>query len=160
MTCSQRASKRWQALRESAAAPWIGLALPRVLLRLPYGPQTNPVERFEFEELSPGRDHEAYLWGNPAFACAMLIGTAFAERGWSMEPGDHLDIEDLPAHTYEEAGESKMKPCAEVCLGERAGTAILDRGVMPLLSYRNRNAARLMRFQSLADPPAGLRGPW
>ncbi len=53
-----------------------------------------------------------------------------------------------------------MKPCAEVMLGEHAGAAILTRGIMPLLSYRGRNAARLMRFQSLADPPAALPGSW
>jgi type VI secretion system protein ImpC len=154
------ADRRWQALRRCPAAPWIGLALPRLLLRLPYGSQTEAVERFDFEELSPWHDHEAYLWGNPALGCAMLVAAAFQDRGWSMEPGDLLDIDDLPAHTYKDAGESKMKPCAEILLSERAGATILGCGVMPLLSYRNRNAARLMRFQSLADPPAALSGPW
>ena len=32
--------------------------------------------------------------------------------------------------------------------------------VCPMLSYRDRNIARLARFQSLADPLAGLAGPW
>ena len=31
---------------------------------------------------------------------------------------------------------------------------------LPLLSFRNRNMVRLVRFQSLADPPASLSGPW
>ena len=30
------------------------------------------------DELGPDRDHEAYVWGNAAFACARLIGEAFS----------------------------------------------------------------------------------
>ena len=155
-----QARGHWRALRKSTAASWIGLALPRVLLRLPYGSQTEPLEQFHFEEQSGGADHEAYLWGNPAFVCTLLLARSFQERGWSMQPGDHLEWSDLPAHVYQEAGEPRLKPCAEVCLTERAAEAILGCGVMPVLSYPNRNAVRLPRLQSLADPPAALSGPW
>jgi type VI secretion system protein ImpC len=154
------AEQRFQALRASAIAPWIGLALPRVLLRLPYGMNTDRVEHLDFEELTPVRSHEAYLWGNPALACAMLIGQSFLARGWEMEPGDDLDLVDLPAHVFERHGERHLQPCAEVLLSERAGEAILGLGLMPLLSYKNRNAIRLMRFQSIAAPSSPLSGPW
>jgi type VI secretion system protein ImpC len=150
----------WRTLRASPLAPWIGLALPRFLLRLPYGKLTDPVERFAFEELAPQQDHESYLWGNPALACAMLIGGARLEKGPDMEPGDLLDIEDLPAHTWQEGDASRMKPCTEALLGERAVGALLTRGLIPLLSGRNSNRARVARFQSIADPPAPLSGPW
>ncbi|HTN76143.1 MAG TPA: type VI secretion system contractile sheath large subunit, partial [Pirellulaceae bacterium] len=40
----------WQALRGSPAAAWVGLVCPRVLLRLPYGQETDEIESFEFEE--------------------------------------------------------------------------------------------------------------
>jgi type VI secretion system protein ImpC len=40
----ENALARWHALRRSQAAPWIGLAAPRVLLRLPYGKDTDPIE--------------------------------------------------------------------------------------------------------------------
>jgi type VI secretion system protein ImpC len=153
-------AERWSALRRNAAAPWLGLVVPRLLLRLPYGQAGDRVDAFEFEELGPQPDHAAFLWGNGAFGCARLIAQTFRERGWSMEPGEHLDVHDLPAFVYEEGGERKLKPCAEVALTERAGTGILSRGLMPLLSYRDRNAARLMRFQSLADPATGIAGPW
>ncbi|HJY77124.1 MAG TPA: type VI secretion system contractile sheath large subunit [Burkholderiales bacterium] len=152
-------SERWDALRKSAVAPWIGLALPRMLLRLPYGKSVDPIESFPFEELAPRR-HESYLWGNGALACALLIGRAFAARGWDMEPGDELEVEDLPAHTYDEGGEKRMQPCAEAALVDRAAEAILDAGLMPLLSYKNRNAVRVARFQSIARPAQALNGPW
>lgn len=153
------AAQRWSALRESAIAPWIGLALPRMLLRLPYGKASDPVESFPFEELAL-REHESYLWGNGALACALLIGRAFTARGWDMEPGDELDVEDLPAHTYDGDGEKCLQACAEVNLIDRAAEAILDAGLMPLLSHKHRNAVRVLRFQSIAKPAQALSGPW
>ncbi len=77
-----------------------------------------------------------------------------------MQPGDYLDVEDLPAFTFEEEGEAKMMACAEIFLIERAAEAMLDNGVMPMISYRNRNAVRLMRFQSIAEPLKVLSGQW
>lgn len=155
-----QASKRWAALRASPWARWIGLALPRVLLRLPYGARTEATERFAFEELEPGRDHDSYLWGNPAFTCAELLAEAFLTSGWAMEPNDHRVRADLPAHTWREGGEAKLEPCAEVVLNARSAGAILRLGLMPLVSFADRNAVELARFQSLAHPPAPLAGPW
>lgn len=157
---ADEAGARWHALRQSTVAPWLGLAFPRVLLRLPYGQTTDQSERFRFEELSLAQDHENYLWGNPAIACALLIGKSFQERGWSMEPGDDLELGELAAHSYESDGETRLKPCAEVCLPERVANSIMEQGLMTLMSYKNRNAVRLMRFQSLADPVQTLAGPW
>jgi predicted component of type VI protein secretion system len=154
------ASERWDALRKSSIAPWIGLALPRLLLRLPYGKSSDPVESFPFEEFAPRREQGSYLWGNGALACALLIGRAFAARGWEMEPGDEREVEDLPAHVYDDAGEKRLQPCAEAALGERAAEALLGAGLMPLLSHRGRNAVRVMRFQSIANPAQALSGPW
>jgi type VI secretion system protein ImpC len=154
------AAERWNALRKSAVAPWIGLTLPRMLLRLPYGKSSDPVESFPFEELAPRREHGSYLWGNGALACALLIGRAFASRGWEMEPGDELEVEDLPAHVYDDGGGKRLQPCGETALVDRAAEAILSAGLMPLLSHLGRNAVRLMRFQSIASPAQALSGPW
>ena len=152
--------EHWRLLRTSAVAPWLGLAIPRVLLRLPYGQKTDPIEQFAFEEMPGGRDPGAYLWGNPAFVCARLIATSFAEHGWEGGLGDALELDDLPAHVYEDSGERAMQPGTETLLGERALQNILARGFMPVLGHRQRNAVRLARLQSLADPPAALAGPW
>lgn len=153
-------ARRWSALRKSPWARWIGLALPRVLVRLPYGRRTDRTERFEFEELGPAHDREALLWGNAAFTCATLLARSFAENGWAMRPGDALELGDLPAHVFGAGDELRLQPCAEVVLVERAADTILGRGLMPVMSFPDRNAVRVTRFQSLADPPAALAGPW
>lgn len=142
----------WGELRRSEAAPWLGLALPRVLLRLPYGPKTDPVEAFAFDEAGSRLDHEAFLWGNPAFPVALLLAEAYQNPS-TVGGGE---VEDLPAYTYDEDGESRMLPCAEVWLGERSAEALLARGLLPLMSRRDRNAARAPWLHSLADPPRAL----
>jgi type VI secretion system protein ImpC len=158
---AEETAAQWQALRSSPLAPWIGLLLPRVLLRLPYGENRDEIDSFSFEEM-PGApsSHEAFLWGSPAFACALQMAAELQQNGFSATPGGLLDLEDLPSLTFEADGEKQLMPCAESWISERTGTAILAHGVMPLLSYRNRNAVRLMRLQSIAEPIQGLRGVW
>ncbi|MDE2455655.1 MAG: type VI secretion system contractile sheath large subunit, partial [Burkholderiales bacterium] len=146
----------WQALRGSEAAPWIGLAAPRLLLRLPYGKSGEPIASFGFEEFVGAPVHEDYLWGNPGLAVARLIGRAFTVRGWDFEAGEEREIGDLPAFTFVQDGERELQACAEAYLGEQAGQALLDAGLMPLMSHRHRNAATLMRLQSVASPAARL----
>jgi type VI secretion system protein ImpC len=152
-------ARLWQSLRSSPVSAHIGLLLPRLLSRLPYGEASEEIDRFEFEEM-PQRNHEDYLWSNAAFACARLLAEEFTRAGWDMEPGGHQDLGSLPAHHYKEDGESRLQPCAELLLSESTMMAMLEQGLMPLISYRNQNTAVLSRFQSIADPAAALAGPW
>jgi len=153
-------NEHWHMLRSSEVAPHIGLALPRILSRLPYGARTDPIDEFDFEELGACSSHESFLWGNPAFGCALLIGLDFMSEGWNMVAGRNLTIEDLPAYCFEQQGESQLLPCSEVPLTQRMVDTLLDNGLMPFLGYANRNAVRLMRIQSIADPLQALAGPW
>ncbi len=158
-TAEPAALAGWMALRQSEAAPWLGLVAPRVLLRLPYGKRSDPISAFAFEEFPGGvPEHEHLLWGAGSLAAALLIGRAYTVRGWDFEPGDESELGDLPAYTYTADGEAQLQPCAEHLLGERAGQALLAAGLMPLMSHKHRNAASLMRFQSVAHPACALAG--
>jgi len=156
---SGEGSAEWTALRRSAEARWIGLALPRYLVRLPYGKTTSPVESLEFEEM-PVSTHSDYLWGNPAFCCAFLIGQAFRTHGWNMRPGMHRRMDGLPLHIYRHQGENVSKPCAEVLLSENEAEQLLDLGFIPLASVKDQDAVLVVRFCSIAEPAATLPGRW
>ncbi len=154
----------WNQLRESLVAGRIGLVLPRILGRLPYGRNVEEIDSFDFEELDVGNgdaiEHESFLWVNPILACGKLLAQSFTEYGWGMSPDKNTDIGGLPAYSYEADGEQKLKPCAELLLPERSAEAILERGIMPIVSFRNQDMARLLRFQSIASPLKPLAGPW
>lgn len=152
-------SPDWQALRRSPQARWIGLSLPRFLLRLPYGKKTSPIETFAFEEM-PASAHDDYLWGNPAICAALLLGQSFLADGWDMRPGTHREVRGLPLHVYQDGGEPAIKPCAEILLKEKDAEFLMEQGIMPLASLKEQDAALLVRFQSIADPVAALQGPW
>jgi predicted component of type VI protein secretion system len=141
------------ALRTGSAGPHVGLTVPRFLLRQPYGRSSDPIQAFSFEEQPPRPDHESFLWGNPAFACALVIARALQGSAVGAEIGT---ITDLPAFDFSSGDEHRLQPCAEVCLTETGIDAIVSRGVMPLVSFKDRNAIRLVTLQSIADPPAAL----
>jgi predicted component of type VI protein secretion system len=133
-----------EAIRDIPEAAYVGLALPRLLLRLPYGAKTSPIDSFAFEEMQGEPEHEHYLWGNAALAClAVLV------RG----DEENLNLEDLPAHTYKEASEWTMKPCGEFFMTETQVLALIDQGMMPLVSYRDRPMVRLAGFRAITTAP-------
>ena len=150
----------WQEVRRSPEAAYIGLLLPRFLLRLPYDRDTDPVEQFAFEEFSPLAGHEQYLWGNSAVICVCLLAEAFREFGWALTGGLGRDLAGIPMHIYTSDGEKHITPCAETILSERAMDVLIGKGLMPVLSIKGRDAVLLPRFQSIAEPLSALVGPW
>ena len=141
------------ALRREAVAASIGLAAPRLLLRLPYGAATDPIESFVFEEVDAGTPvHDALAWANGALAVALRVGQTFGEGGWDALAGAAGDVAELPAYVYSHDGEKHLQPCAEAFVGERGGEVLRALGLIPLLSHRQRAAVRVLALQSLAEP--------
>lgn len=160
MTVDADGCRAWDLLRKIPGASSLGLVLPRFLLRLPYGEDTDSIETFEFEEITGVPEHNNYLWGNPSFVCAYLLGQTFAQYGWDFQSVSSHEIEGLPLHIYRKDGDSVIKPCAEVVFTQNAVEIIMDKGIMPLLSFKNQDLIKLPRLQSLAEPPTQLAGQW
>jgi type VI secretion system protein ImpC len=151
----------WTALRNSPAATSIAVAAPSILVRLPYGKDTDATERFVFTEQSNPPTSQRYLWGSAAFSVAQLIAQSYASAGgWDFTPGDECVLGDLPVHITKQEGESVQTPCAQVWLPESAIDALIKDGLVPMVSSRGRGEVRMPRLQSLASPPAALTGPW
>ncbi|PJI51846.1 hypothetical protein CTI14_52640, partial [Methylobacterium radiotolerans] len=68
-------------MRESEDSRYLGLTMPRYLLRQPYDPLENPVRSFAYEEAIDG-DHRNYLWGNTAFLMGSRVTDSFAKFRW------------------------------------------------------------------------------
>jgi type VI secretion system protein ImpC len=152
-------NEAWNMLRQLPEAAYLRLSLPGFLLRLPYGQDTDPTELFDFEEM-PLPCYDQYLWGNPVFASTFLIGEAFSASGWAFKPGMVQDIENLPLHIYKAEEESHVTPCTGTLLTEDAVEALMDMGLMPLISFKARDIVRVARFHSIANPPSLMSGSW
>jgi type VI secretion system protein ImpC len=151
----------WTDLRNLPAATCIAVALPNLLLRLPYGKGTDPIESFDFSEQTVPPTMHGYLWGSAALALAESLGQSYlGAGGWHFSPGDTPSIEDLPIHVSQRDEESVQTPCAQVWLPESKIDALVKAGLMPMVSVRGRGQVRISRFQSIASPPTALAGRW
>lgn len=143
---------KWKSFRESEDSRYVGMCLPHVLMRLPYGAKTKPVEGFNFEEDVDGRDHRKYLWGNAAYALAARITDSFAQHGWLASirgvQGGGL-VEGLPTHTFKtDEGDVALKCPTEVAITDRREKEFSDLGFIPLVHCKGRDFAAFFATQS------------
>ncbi|MEO8053535.1 MAG: type VI secretion system contractile sheath large subunit [Acidobacteriota bacterium] len=150
----------WEELRVLPETSWVALALPRLMLRLPYGAKTDPIDAFPFEEIPDAPDHDAYLWGNAAVACALVLTRAFELGGWDLKPETAAEIRGLPAHVFKDGLETRVTPPSEVVLTLRAAERILEAGLVPVLSLKGSESVRVARLQPIASPLRALAGRW
>lgn len=143
---------KWKSFRESDDSRYVGLVLPHVLGRLPYGRDTVPVEEFNFEENTDGSDHGKYLWTNAAYAFASRLTDAFAKYGWlaairGVEGGGL--VEGLPTHTFRtDDGEIALKCPTEVAITDRSEKLLSDLGFISLVHCKNTDYAAFFGGQS------------
>lgn len=148
----------WSALRRSPIAAWIGLTLPRILLRQPYGARSDAIEAFPFEELGSQPAHSHHLWGSGALACAQALAEERVSSGEFTSLQAAFEIGDLPTVLREVDGERVLLPCAEVRLSTDAAAKLAERGFITLVSHANRNVVRVMGLRSIATRDSGLSG--
>ncbi|MFO0958181.1 MAG: type VI secretion system contractile sheath large subunit [Isosphaeraceae bacterium] len=147
---------KWRSFREHPDSRYVGLCLPHILLRLPYGPDTKPVDAFDFREDVTGRDHAKYLWGNASYAFAARLTDAFDKFGWCTAirgPENGGLVLDLPVHTFEtDDGEVAPKCPTEVAISDRREKELADLGLIALLHCKNTDFAAFFAAQSCQKP--------
>ena len=143
---------KWKSFRESEDSRYVGMILPHMLGRLPYGRDTVPLEEFNFEEDVDGSDHSKYLWSNAAYAFAARLTDAFAKYGWlaairGVEGGGL--VEGLPTHTFRtDDGEIALKCPTEVAITDRNEKLLSDLGFISLVHCKNTDYAAFFGGQS------------
>ncbi len=145
---------KWQSFRESEDSRYVGLALPRFLLRLPYGPDTEPVKAFQYEE-DVSKDHGDYLWGNAAFTFASRLTDSFAKYRWCANiigPKGGGAVEDLPLHQYEAMGAIQTKIPTEVLISERREYELAEEGFIGLTMRKGSDNAAFFSANSVQKP--------
>jgi len=110
---------------------------------MPYGKKSAAIDTFEFEELEKTPKHDQYCWASPALACALLIAE---DRATGEES---LNIHNLPAHNYQDGGETVTKPCAEFLMTQKMADHLTELGFMPLISMKGQDWIRLGGFRAL-----------
>lgn len=147
---------KWRSFRNSEDSRYVSLVLPHVLLRLPYGPDTKPVEGVNFVEDTDGRDHKKYLWGNAAYVLTQRVTDAFAKYGWTaairgVEGGGK--VEGLPAHTFRtDEGDVALKCPTEIAITDRREKELNDLGFISLVHCKGTDYAAFFGGQTANKP--------
>lgn len=147
---------KWKSFRASDDSRFVGLCLPRVLMRLPYGKETKPIEEFAYEEGVDGTDHSKYLWGNAAYALGARLTNAFAKYGWCAAirgvEGGGL-VEGLPVHNFRtDEGDVALKCPTEIAITDRREKELADQGLIPLVHCKGTDYAAFFSVQSCNKP--------
>jgi type VI secretion system protein ImpC len=145
---------KWQSFRESEDARYVGLTMPRFLLRLPYGRESNPVRAFDYEE-NVHESHGHYLWGNTAFAFASRLADSFAKYRWCpnvIGPQSGGSVEDLPLHHFESLGEIETKIPTEVLVSDRREYELAEEGFVSLTMRKGSDNACFFSANSIQKP--------
>ena len=145
---------KWQSFRSSEDARYVGLTMPRFLLRLPYGPDTQPTKTFNYQEnVSGGND--SFCWGNTAFAFASRLTDSFAKYRWCANiigPQGGGAVEDLPLYQFEAMGAIQTKIPTEVLLSERREFELAEEGFIGLTMRKGSDNAAFFSANSCQKP--------
>ncbi|MBC9248666.1 type VI secretion protein [Pseudomonas alcaligenes] len=145
---------KWQSFREREDARYVGLTLPRFLLRNPYDPEENPVKTFVYKE-SVSASHEHYLWGNTAYTFASKLTDSFAKFRWCpniIGPQSGGAVEDLPLHHFESMGEIETKIPTEVLVSDRREYELAEEGFIALTMRKGSDNAAFFSANSAQKP--------
>ena len=145
---------KWRSFRESDDSRYVGLTLPRVLLRLPYGAETVPAKSFNFEEKTDGNT-AAYLWGRASFAFASRLNDSFAKYRWTpnvIGPQSGGTVEDLPLHNFEAMGQTVTKIPTEVLISDRREYELAEQGFIALTMRKGSDNAAFFSANSAQKP--------
>jgi type VI secretion system protein ImpC len=144
----------WRGFRENEDSRYVGLTLPRFLLRAPYDPENNPVTKFVYKE-NVADSHESYLWGNTVYAFASTLTSSFAKYRWCTNiigPQSGGAITDLPVHTFESMGDLELKIPTEVLVSDRREFELSEQGFIPLTMRKGSNNAAFFAAHSAQKP--------
>ncbi len=143
---------KWKSFRESEDSRYVALALPHILMRLPYGQASVPVENFNYEEDVDGTDTSKYLWGNAAYALGTRITDAFSKFHWTAAirgvEGGGL-VSGLPVHTFKtDEGDVALKCPTEIAITDRREKEFADLGFIPLVHCKGTDYAAFFSTQT------------
>jgi type VI secretion system protein ImpC len=143
---------KWNKLRDSEEAAYIGLTMPRYIVRPPYHPENYPAEGIHFTEKVQGDKDAEYLWGSSAMLFARNLVRSFETSGWCQYirgPKGGGRIGGLPVHVFNIRGEEEMKLPVEISIPDFREYDLARAGLIPLIHKKGTADAVFFSTQSI-----------
>ncbi len=147
---------KWQSFRETEDSRYVALVLPKVLMRLPYGPNTLPVEGLNYTETVDAKGLTTFVWGSAAYMLTQRITNAFSLYGWTAAirgvEGGGL-VEDLPTYTFKTTdGDIALKCPTQIAITDRREKELSDLGFIALCDCKGTDKAAFFGGQTAQEP--------
>ena len=151
---------RWRSLRQDRDTRFIGLTLPRVLLREPWIDDGKNHFGFRFHEDVDQPDRSHLLWGSAAWALAGVICRSFAMSGWFADirgvqrgvDGGGL-VTELPAWSFQTDFDKTIERCPiEVRIPDAQEAELGELGLIPISPCAGTPFAAFNSNGSLHEP--------
>lgn len=151
---------RWDRFRHSDEAAYIGLTLPRYMLRAPYRARGKRDAVAFTEEIRDSRD---YMWGNAAVLFARNMVRSFEESGWCQHiagPRGGGLVKGLPVHMVVHHGQEELQPPTEIAIADYRELQFANSGFIPLVHCKGtadatffsaRSVKKALEFESDLD---------
>ncbi len=140
---------KWRSFRESEDARFVGLTLPRILLRVPHVSGDRGSQTIHFREDVEGPDRSRYLWGNPVYAFGGVLIRCFLSSGWLAEirgvrhgddeSGTKICLDDgglvtgLPVHSFATDRSGLATKCStEIIITDTREKELDELGFIPM----------------------------
>jgi type VI secretion system protein ImpC len=149
---------KWQELRDRDWAAYIGLVLPKYILRRPWGhregERENQVGYVEtvYPEAIEGNN---FLWGNAAILFAKNMVRSYENSGWAQHirgPKGGGIVEGLTVHPYDKNGREEVKPPVEIAIPDYREYQFSRNGFIPLVHKKGEGVATFFSAQSIKKP--------
>jgi type VI secretion system protein ImpD len=148
--------QRWQQLCHQQTSRYLGLTLPRTLMRVPYNQQTTLINQFFTETI---QHHNDYLWGNACYYYATNILRCFQKTGWFIESKGYINKQLSGQYSPERREYVNTdgialcaKTIAEYALTLPQEQALSDIGLLPLSDHPLPKQSIFYSCQSLYQP--------
>ncbi|MCX4244129.1 type VI secretion system contractile sheath large subunit [Paraliomyxa miuraensis] len=141
---------RWDRFRHSDEAAYIGLTLPRYMLREPYQARTARRQTVAFTEEI--RDSGDFLWGNAAVLFARNMIRSFEASGWCQHiagPKGGGRVEGLPVHMMVHHGQEELQPPTEIAIADYRELQFANSGFIPLVHCKGTADATFFSARSV-----------
>ncbi len=150
---------RWRGLGTRSDMRFIGIALPRMLARLPWQDDGTRNDGFRYAEYAPAADHR--VWSSAAYAFGAVVARAFAAFGWPADVrGVETDriggglVEDVPIEPFEtDRDQVWTRIPLEIVWNDRQERELLAAGLIPLAAVPNCEELVFGAVRSLLTPP-------
>jgi len=151
---------KWRGFRENDDSRFVGLTLPRVLMRLPYEDDGSRTDGFVYREDVAGPDRSKYLWGNAAYAFGAVLIRAYRDSGWLAdirgvrrdEVGGGL-VTGLPVHSFSTDREGVATKCStDMIISDFQEQGLSELGFIPLCHCADTEFSAFFATQSVQEP--------